>query len=331
MAVTPQQLDAFKSLIGSARRIVLTTHINPDGDGLGSELALALYLSELGKEAVILNHSGTPDFYQFLDSRNLIRQFNAQSHAGIIRDADLVFVVDTNHPDRIAGLKDHVLASHAKKIVIDHHLDPDPFGDLLLIDDSSAATGEIVFRLLEHLGATRMSPAAATALYVAIMTDTGSFRYPKTDGDLHRIIATLLDCGADPVQTYERIYEQAPVNRIILLGKALSTLETHHDGRVSVLTITRDLFRETETSEPDVERFVPFAMGIKGVQIALLFTELEDHIKISFRSRGDIWINKLAQEFGGNGHKNAAGARVNNRTLKDLKKSVVDRSHSYLL
>jgi len=329
MPVTPQQFDAFKSYIDAARRIVLTTHINPDGDGLGSELALALYLLEMRKDAVILNHSATPEFYRFLDRRNLICQFNEQSHAGIIRDADVVIIVDTNHPDRIAGLKEHVLASRAKKIVIDHHLDPDPFGDLLLIDDSSAATGEIIFRLLEHLGA-QLSPAASTALYVAIMTDTGSFRYPKTDGDLHRAIATLLDCGADPVQTYEQIYEQAPVNRIILLGKVLSTLETHQGGRVSVMTITKALFRETETSEPDVERFVPFAMGIKGVQIALMFTELEDHIKISFRSRGDIWINKLAQEFGGNGHKNAAGARVSNMTLKDLKKSVVDRANSYV-
>jgi len=330
MTLKPEQLNTFKSIIGSAGRIVLTTHINPDGDGLGSEVALALSLSELGKDAVILNHSATPDFYRFLDEANLIKQFDALRHAPVIKEADVVMIVDTNHPDRIASLKNEVLASRAKKIIIDHHLDPDPFGDLLLIDDSAAATGEIVFGLLHHLGIKQLSPAIATALYAAIMTDTGSFRYPKTDANLHRLVASLLDCGADPVMTYERIYEQSPVNRILLLGKALSSIETFYEGHVAAMTISQDLFRETGTAEPDVDRFAPYPMGIKGVQIALMFTELEDHIKISFRSRGDIWVNKLAQEYGGNGHKNAAGARVNNRTLKELKKSVIDRSHHYL-
>ena len=331
MTATPQQFDLFKRIIDPARRIVLTTHLNPDGDGIGSELALAAYLTESGKDVNILNHSATPDFYQFLDSGNTVRQFDPSAHARIIKEADVIIIVDTNHPDRIADLRDHVLESPAKKIVIDHHLDPHPFADLSVIDDSCAATGEIIFRLLEHLGASPLSPSAATALYAAIMTDTGSFRYPKTDGELHRIVAKLLDCGVDPVETYRQIYDQAPLNRIVLLGKALSTLETFHDGRVAVIAVDRNLFHQTGTTESDVERFVPFAMGIKGVQIGLLFVELQDHVKISFRSLGDIWVNRLAQEFGGNGHKNAAGARVNSTTLKDLKKSVVDRSHHYLL
>lgn len=330
MPATPQQFELFRRIIDSSTRIVLTTHINPDGDGIGSELALAAYLSELGKDPIILNHSSTPEFYQFLDPGELVTQFDPALHAETITRADAVIVVDTNHPDRTAGLKEHILASKAKKIIIDHHLDPDPFADLFLIDDSAAATGEIVYRLLDHLGLRRLSPAIATALYAAIMTDTGSFRYPKTDGDLHRVIANLIDSGANPVEIYRQIYDQAPLNRIVLLGKALSTLEIFHGGRVAVMTVDRALFRETGTSEPDVERFIPFAMGIKGVQIALLFVELDDHVKISFRSHGDIWINKLAVEFGGNGHKNAAGSRISNKPLKEIKKSVIDRSYDYL-
>lgn len=330
MTISGEQFDAFRKLLDSGRRFVLTTHISPDGDGLGSEVALAHYLDGLGKEVSVLNHSPTPDYYFFLDDGNFIRQFDPGRDAAIVQEADVIIVVDTNHPDRTAGLKDHILKSPAKKVVIDHHLEPDPFGDVFIIDESAAATGEIVFALLQQLQGVTVSPAIATALYTAILTDTGSFRFPKTDGDVHRVVATLIDCGADPVEIYHRIYEQAPINRLRLLGKVLAGMEAFHGGSVIVMTVPGTFFKETGTSENDVERFAPYALEIKGVQIALMFTELTNQIKVSFRSRGDIWINKLAQEFGGNGHKNAAGARIDGGVLADVRQSVIEHSLRYL-
>ncbi len=321
--------DSFKAIVAASKRFILTTHINPDGDGIGSELALALSLEKLGKEAVIVNHSALPDFYEFLNTDKRIIRFDAARDSRLVQDADAIVIVDTNHPDRLASLKDPVLASHGRKIIIDHHLDPHPFADLLIIDDAAAATGEIVFRLLEHLKAG-ITARMASALYVAILTDSGSFRFPKTDGDLHRITASLIDLGADPVEIYGKVYEQSPVNRLRLLGSVLSGIELFHDGKVAVLTISQEDFAATGTAETDVERFIPFALEIKGVQIALMITELNGIVKISFRSRGDIWINKLAQEFGGNGHKNAAGARINHGNLSAVKKSLVEKSLHYL-
>ena len=163
------------------------------------------------------------------------------------------------------------------------------------------------------------------------MTDTGSFRFPKTDPELHRIVADLIEHGADPVDNYRRIYEQGTVNRLQLLGHVLSTLQVAHGGNVATMFVTREMFQRTGTSEEDIENFINYTLGIAGVQIGLLFTELPEGVKISFRSRGEVEVNKLAQEFGGNGHKNAAGARSNASQLETIINQVVDRSRAYLV
>lgn len=190
--------------------------------------------------------------------------------------------------------------------------------------------GEILCEVLASFGQEAITPRAAHALYTAIMTDTGSFRFPKTDAKLHRIVAELIELGADPVLAYQQVYEQDSPNRLRLLGMTLSSISTAHDGKVAYLTITADMFSETGTNEADVERFVPYTLTLEGVQIGLMFTDLGDQIKISFRSKGDIPVNKLAQEFGGNGHKNAAGARVSAGNLQTVMKNVVSSAGKYL-
>jgi phosphoesterase RecJ-like protein len=163
------------------------------------------------------------------------------------------------------------------------------------------------------------------------MTDTGSFRFPKTDATLHRVVAGLIERGADPVHIYHETYEQGSAKRLQLLGNVLSTLQLAHGGRVASLFVSRRMFEGTMTSEEDTENFVTYTLVIAGVQVGLMFTELGEGVKISFRSRGDIAVNKLAQEFGGNGHKNAAGARTSTKPLETVLSEVVERSKAYLV
>jgi phosphoesterase RecJ-like protein len=324
-----REFEAFRKVIEAGKRFVLTTHINPDGDGLGCEVALAQYLSTRGKEATILNYSATPPYYRFLDTRNEIQQFDEQRHASLLFYADAVLVLDTNSPDRLASMKPFVLQSKASKVCIDHHLDNVEFANLYIVDESAAATGVIVYRLFQCLGYEHFSKEVATALYTAIMTDTGSFRFPKTNPELHRQVAHLIECGADPVSIYQQVYEQGSSGRLLLLSKVLSTLTTSEDGKVACLLATREMFRSTGTTDVDTDNMINYTLTIQGVQIGLMLTEVDDAVKIGFRSKGDIPIHKLAQEFGGNGHKNAAGARIPHSSLLELLPRVFERAHQY--
>ena len=326
-----KEFEQFKSILKDVRSAVLTTHINPDADGIGSELALASFLKGSGKRVSILNHSETPDNLLFLDHQREVLRFDPQAHSRLIADADLVCVLDTNHPDRLASLKPHLLESKARKVCIDHHLEPAQFADLYILDEASTATGEILYKLIAFLDERAIEERIATCLYAAIMTDTGSFRYPKTDAEMHRIIARLIECGADPVAIYQNLYEQGTAGRVRLLGLCLATLKTAQEGRDAYITITRSMFAETGTSEADADAFVPYTLSIEGAQIGLLITELaDDVVKVSFRSKGNIWINKLAQEFGGNGHQHAAGARIPKGKLAEVIRLVLERAQKYV-
>ena len=326
----PTEFETFRNIIESKTRFVLTSHINPDGDGLGTEIALAGFLRRHGKQAVILNDSPTPENYQFLSDLFPLLRYDASVHASLIDNTEVIIVLDTNHPNRLGSMKQAVVSSTAMKICIDHHLEPGKFADLYILDETSTATGEIVYRLLNSLSGTGIDRDAAIGLYTAIMTDTGSFRYPKTDPDTHKIIAHLIQLGADPVKIYQQVYEQGSVNRLRLLGLALANLQTSHEGKIAYIVLTHEMLASTHTTEIDSDTFIPFTLTIGGVQIGLLFAEVEGLIKISFRSKGDIWINELAKEFGGNGHKNAAGARIPHALLEDIISQVLERAGTYL-
>jgi bifunctional oligoribonuclease and PAP phosphatase NrnA len=323
--------EQFRQIIQHGNRFVLTTHVNPDPDAIGSELAMARFLTSLGKIVAVLNHSATPAYCTFLDPKSIIEQFDPPHHANMVLNADVIIVLDANQPERLQSLKPYLLSSKAVKVCIDHHPDKTPFADLYIVDESTAATGEILYEIFHFLDENSLTADIASPLYAAIMTDTGSFRFPKTDPALHRIVANLIERGADPVETYRRIYEQGTANRLQLLGGVLSTLQLAHGGKVATMFVTREMFQRTSTSEEDVESFINYTLSIGGVQIGLLFTELPDGVKVSFRSRGEIEVNKLAQEFGGNGHKNAAGARIPAARLKPILEQVVVRSLDYIV
>jgi bifunctional oligoribonuclease and PAP phosphatase NrnA len=327
----PVQFETFRTLIESHTRFVLTTHVNPDGDGLGTEIALALYIQKLGKQAAILNCSATPENYLFLTKLCPIVQFDTSIDSQIMEEAEVIIVLDTNHPDRVGSMKPALLSSKAVKVCIDHHLEPGDFADLYILDETSTSTGEIVYRLMNFLMQLSIDHETAIALYTAIMTDTGSFRYPKTDSETHKIVAQLLQLGADPVAIYEHVYERGTLNRMRLLGLALANMKTLHHGKIAYMVISRDMFASTRTTEVDTEAFVPYTLTIDGVQIGLMFSEFNGMVKVSFRSKGDIWINELAKEFGGNGHKNAAGARIPNAPLDEIVAQVLENAGSYII
>jgi phosphoesterase RecJ-like protein len=309
---------------------VLTTHVNPDGDGLGSELALARFLRKQGKQVTVLNHSATPDNYRWLDPDGTIVQFLPERDRDLLLRAECIVILDTNQPDRIRSLQPFVASSPAFKIVIDHHLDPHPFGDQYLIDDNATSTGEIVYGLLAAIDPGLFDAGIAEALYTAIMTDTGSFRFPRTRPATHEIAARLLSHGVDPTSVYVQVYENWTPGRMRLLGEVLDSMRTAYDGRLAYVVCTQAMFKQTGTSEIETDNFTTYPMSIQGVRVGILFNELRDGIKISFRSKGSIPINQLAKEFGGNGHLNAAGARLSGTSLEETVRSVVANAEKYL-
>lgn len=329
MATATAPIDQGVTLLQQARSAVLTTHVNPDGDGLGCEVALGEWLRRRDCTVSVINTSAVPYFYRFLDPTGSILQFDAARDAGAIHDADVIVLLDMNQPERLRTMEDAVVRSRAVKICIDHHLDPHPFADHYLLDADATSTGEIVYNLLLRLGGG-FTPAIAAALYTAIMTDTGSFRYPRVDSDTHHIVARLIEEGADPVALYSEVYERWTPGRIHLLGEMLAGMESTADGRIVHVSVTQKMLRLTGTSEVDTDNFTTYPMSVDGARIGILFLELPDGVKISFRSKGEIPINNLAKEFGGNGHKNAAGARLFNVPLAEVRQRTLEAAHKYL-
>jgi phosphoesterase RecJ-like protein len=327
MITTIQQI---KLQIQQHQNFVISTHVNPDGDAIGSELAIAKALAQLRKNAIIINHNITPDNYLWMDPENKILHFIPEQHRDHILNADAIFILDANQPDRLRSLEPFVKQSKAVKIVIDHHLEPHPFGDYYLIDDDATSTGEIIFKLLKEISEVTIDKEIAIALYTAIMTDTGSFRYPRTDADTHTAIAHLIEAGANPTEIFVNVYENWTQGRMRLLGEALDTLKTEYDGKLAYMICTQKMFQTTNTTEVDTDNFTIYPMSIKGVVVGILINELHNGVKISFRSKGNIPINELAKEFNGNGHLNAAGARIFDKKLDEVIPLIIEKAGKYL-
>lgn len=323
-------LETVKTIVSQHRQFLFTTHVDPDGDGIGSELAIARFLQKLGKRTAIVNHSKTPANYEFLDTNKEIISFTPERDREKLLQAEVIFIVDTNQPERLRSMQPFIEQSTAIKIVIDHHLDPNRFADHYLVDEDATSTGEIAYRLLSAIDANLFDSFIARALYTAIMTDTGSFRFPRTDPEIHTIIAQLLEYGADPTDVYAQVYENWPLGRMRLLGEALRGMQTAYDGKLAYIVCTQKMFKDTGTTEVETDNFTNYPMSVKDVVVGILINELASGTKISFRSKGDIPINELAKEFGGGGHKNAAGARLYNVTLDETITKVLQKTKKYV-
>ncbi|MEE8111957.1 MAG: bifunctional oligoribonuclease/PAP phosphatase NrnA [Acidobacteriota bacterium] len=312
-------IDKLLEWIRESRNITITTHMNPDGDGLGSELALSRQLREAGKRVRVLNCDPVPERYRFLDPDEESEVFQEDRDAAFIRDCDLLFVLDNSSMNRMGRMEEPIRTTNARKICIDHHVMPgaeeggkggeNPW-DLLWNVPETAATGELVFQLIVALGGP-MTLAKAEPLYVTLVTDTGNFRFSKTNSQSHEIAAQLLACGVNPVKVYQEIFERNSVAFMRLLGYALTNFQEDCDGRLVWVTMNRARITDNGAEEEDTSEMVNFFFQIYQVRMAILFKELPGgKTKVSLRSKGDLDVNRLAVQFGGGGHRNASGIVV---------------------
>jgi bifunctional oligoribonuclease and PAP phosphatase NrnA len=323
-------LEELHKVFQRYKSFVLTTHVNPDGDAIGSELALCHYLRKFGKHVDIINHSATPDNYLWLDVSRDITAYDPARDGAKIAEADVILIVDANQPDRLRSMERDILASKAMKLIIDHHLEPHSFARYHYTDSEATSTGEILYRIITTYGNDKLDKRIARSLYTAIMTDTGSFRYPRTVSETHRIAADLLDRGADPTEIYANVYETFSLGRLRLLGEVLDSIKTCYDGELAYVVAKQAWFKDTDTTEADTDNFTVYPMSVQGVSVGILFNELRDGVKVSLRSKGGIPINELAKEFGGNGHLNAAGAKLLGVSLDEVIPRVIASAEKYI-
>ncbi len=321
----------LKEILLDNNSFLITTHVNPDADAIGSEIALYFILKNLGKTVYIVNYSSTPYNLQFLDIDNKIEKYDEKKHHELFDKADVLVAVDFNRSDRIVKMQQKFLQSDKMKICIDHHQDSENFADHFFVDISYTASGQIIYDLIKKTAIVKLTNETALPIYAAIMTDTGSFRFERTTPEIHRIAAELLEYGVDPTGVFDKIYDQSKFGKIKLLGKALDSLQLYGKNKeIAYMILTRDMFNSAEAEEHDTDGFVNFSLSIENVRIGLLFIELNEGFKVSFRSKGSIPVNRLAQEFGGGGHINAAGLRIFDRELNEYLKLILLKAEDYL-
>lgn len=305
-----QSFHAARTLIDGANRIVLTTHVQPDGDGIGSEVALALYLRAIGKTVTILNPHATPARFRFLEPDPPIVAFEPRAAEEILFDAELIIVLDISVRDRLGKLQPFVAECGAKLLVIDHHVGPSDFDGPDCRDVGAAATGEIVYSMLKEWAAD-ITPEIAAALYTAILYDTGGFRFSNTTASTHEIAAGLIRCGVDAPAINRRVFESTSVGKTKLLARVYGNFRLSPGGSVASSVVSLETMAELGAEAEDVEGIVESLREVVGVEVALLFKEVnESTTKVSFRSAGDVDVREFAEKFGGGGHRNASGALI---------------------
>jgi phosphoesterase RecJ-like protein len=299
---------------------VITSHVYPDGDAVGSQLALAGVLRQMGKKVMVADEHPVPAVFQFLDRRGTVRVFDAGIERRLAR-ADAAFLLDAADPDRAGAVGEAIRRAGLPIACIDHHKTHASICDVNVIVPDAASTGELVYALARSLG-TKLTPAIARAMMVALTTDTGWFRFPKTRGDQLRIAAELVDAGARPEALYAAVYESEGWQRMRLRQLVTATVQSAADGRIAWLYATEEMFRQTGATHEDCERFTEIPRELGDVQIILFFREADGKVKVSIRSKGPA-IDGLARKHGGGGHALASGATVEGK-LQDVMKSVLE-------
>ena len=309
------QLKQLKQILDKPKQVVIVPHKNPDGDAMGSCLAWQNVLGKLGHSTTVIAPNGYPTFLNWLPGNDsvLIYEENPEVAAKEIAQADLIFTLDFNTLKRIDEMGKRVAESAAKKIMIDHHQEPDDYADLMFSYPNIGSTCELVFQIIEGLELVHLiDKGVASCLYTGIVTDTGSFRFPSVTAATHRAVATLIDSGANHSQIHENIKDNARPDRLKLLGIALKNMVFLPEYKTAYIMLSQAELDACNYQKGDTEGFVNYGLSISGIQMAVLMTEhqKEGIIKISFRSKGDLAVNTFAKTyFDGGGHINAAGGK----------------------
>lgn len=297
-------------LLESRERFVLTSHVRPDCDALGSELGLAGILEARGKHVRIVNAQATPASLAWIDPTNRIESLAKGVKAADLADRDLLIVLDTSAWAQLGAMADVAKGMRDRVLVVDHHVSQDDICDLWFKDTSAEATARIVYEIGLRLRVP-FTEAIATPIYAGLSTDTGGFRFPSVSGESFRIAARLVDAGASPTVIYRELFEQDSLSRLHLVGRTLAGATTAHEGRVIYSQVRQQDIKAVSASPADTEDLINLTLAVKGTEVAAILIEQPDgRIKVSFRSRGPVDCSALAGRFGGGGHKAAAGTII---------------------
>jgi phosphoesterase RecJ-like protein len=329
VSIAPERARAageIAAVLSPGRRVALTTHVNADGDGVGSEVALWHLLTARGLQTAIANPTPIPERFHFLLPRGADHSERAERE---IESADVVIVLDISDTSRLGDLARSIRHSHSVAC-IDHHVSGGSLpGGPRLVAPEAAATAELVFDFASALE-WPLSPEAARALYVGILTDTGAFRFANTTPRVLHVAGALLERGVEPESIYESVYASAPEGRVRLMTEVLQTLVVEGERGLAWVTVPPDALHRHGTTADDLDGIVEYPRSIAGVRLALLFRQLANgRVKVSFRSLGDVDVAELAHRFGGGGHRKAAGASLDG-TLAEAQGKILAAAREYL-
>jgi bifunctional oligoribonuclease and PAP phosphatase NrnA len=308
---SPQKL---KKALQKAQNIVIVTHWSPDGDAMGSSLALYHFLNRLGKKASVVVPNDYPDFLDWLPGNNKVINFQKEEKkvSGILSKSDLIFTLDFNSYKRLEKLGQLLEKSQAPKFLVDHHQQPDDYASFFFSDVKACSTCELIYDLIVALGYKKLiDKKMAACLYTGLMTDTGSFRYPSVTSGTHFIVAELLKTGIKPGEIHSAVYDNYSLQRLKMLGYALNEkLKIVEGYPVAYFTLSKKELDKFGYQKGDTEGLVNYPFSIRGIKVCALFTESDNQVKISLRSKGKVDMNRFARaHFSGGGHINAAGGK----------------------
>lgn len=313
---------AFEQLLSEPKRVVITTHLNPDGDALGSSLGLAGVLKNKGHFVSVIPPTDYPDFIRWMPGQELITVFEGNQRntaEQLINDAEVIFCLDFSALNRIKEMEKPVRDSKAIKVLVDHHQQPEDFADYVFWNEKAAATCELVYLMLEAtIGTDELDTDAATCLYAGLVTDTGSFRFDATTPDVHRVAGELIAKGVRNSLVHRRLFDTNTFDRVRFLGYALHEKLTYlPEYRVAYFQFSKQELEKFNSKNGDTEGIVNYGLSIAGVVMSVIFVERDDMIKMSFRSVDEFSVSELARtHFQGGGHHNAAGGR-SHKTLEE--------------
>ena len=326
--MSSQDILEIKQLLSTPKKIVIVPHKNPDGDAVGATLAILHYLSKLGHKATIVAPNDYPDFLKWLPKESSILKYDTQQTESdaLINDAEVIFTLDFNALHRTGNMEAILENSNAIKIMIDHHHQPHNYAKYIYSDVTMSSTCEMVYHFIKKLDdLNKIDKDLATCLYVGIMTDTGSFRFRSTTSTTHKVIAHLIDKGADNTQIHNKVYDTNSYNRLQLLGCALNNLKVIPEYKTAYITLSQDELQKHDYKKGDTEGFVNYALSLNNIVLAAIFIEDKQQgiIKISLRSEGDFSVNELSRaHFEGGGHTNAAGGKSDSNLKTTVEKFI---------
>ncbi|HOP06800.1 MAG TPA: bifunctional oligoribonuclease/PAP phosphatase NrnA [candidate division Zixibacteria bacterium] len=318
-AFTTDILQTIADALEQSQRVLVVSHIDPDGDAIGTLLACRRYLLDLGKDVTAGRHGVIPDKYRFLKGTEDLPLFSEMNPRASF---DTVLSLECPLQDRM-GDAARFLKNAQKVVNIDHHRDNILYGDINWVKADSSSVGEMITQFFEYKNYT-IPTESAEQLYAAVMTDTGRFRFPSTSAETMRVVSVLIAAGANPERISNKVYFEMPISTVRLTGKVLNEIEYLDDGRYCLLTMTREMLKETEAHESEAEGLVDYTLYGRGVRAGVLFKEIDTSTtKASFRSRDGIDVAEIASRFGGGGHQLAAGCTIE-LPIDEAKKQVVD-------